>query len=92
MAKKLKIKPLGSRVLAQAVKSKESGGIVLPDDVDADRDHITAEVVALGTDEEKIKVKKGDKILLDSFAGKKLEVDGEEYLLVKAPDILAIVE
>lgn len=92
MAKKLKIKPLGNRVLAKAVKAEETGGIVLPDDVDSDRDHITAEVVALGTDDEKIKVKKGDNILLDTFAGKRLEIDGVEYLLVKAPDILAIVE
>jgi len=92
MAKKPKIKPLGNRVLAKAVQPEESGGIVLPDDVTADRDHITAEVVALGTDEEKIHVKKGDHILLDSFAGKKIEVGGEELLLVKSTEILAIVE
>ena len=92
MAKKIKIKPLGIRVLAKAVENEESSGIVLPDDVSSDRDHVRAEVVALGTDEEKISVKKGDQIILDTFAGKKIEIDGVEYLLVKSTDILAIVE
>ncbi len=92
MAKKLKIRPLGSRVLLQAVKPEESGGIVLPDDVESGRDQITAEVISVGTDDEKIKVQKGDRVLLDSLSGKKIEIDGEEYLLVKSVDILAIVE
>ncbi len=91
--KKVKIKPLGSRVLVQEVKEEEEGGgIVLPEDVEVDRDFVQAEVVAVGTDEEKIKVKKGDRVLLDGFAGKKIELDGEEYLIVKSSDILAIVE
>lgn len=89
--KKVKIKPLGSRVLVQEVK-EEAGGIVLPEDVEVDRDFIQAEVVAVGTDEEKIKVKPGDRVLLDGFAGKKVELDGEEYLIVKSSDILALVE
>jgi chaperonin GroES len=92
MAKKLKLKPLGSRVLVQEVIEEEKGGIVLPEDVEADRDYVKAEVVEIGTDEEKIKVKKGDRVLLDGFAGKKLEIDGEEYLIVKASDILAIMK
>jgi len=92
MAKKIKLKPLGSRVLVQEVVEEERGGIVLPEDVEADRDYVRAEVIEVGTDEEKIKVKKGDRVLLDGFAGKKLEIDGEEYLIVKASDILAIVK
>lgn len=92
MAKKIKLKPLGSRVLVQEVVEEERGGIVLPEDVEADRDYVRAEVIEVGTDEEKIKVKRGDRVLLDGFAGKKLEIDGEEYLIVKASDILAIVK
>jgi len=92
MAKKVKLKPLGNRVLVQEVVEEERGGIVLPEDVEADRDYIKAEVVEVGTDEDKIKVKKGDKVLLDGFAGKKLEIDGEEYLIVKSSDILALVK
>ena len=90
---KLKIKPLGSRVLVKEVEEREEkGGIVLPEDVEVDRDFIKAEVVEIGTEEEKIKVKVGDKVLVDSFKGKKLEIDGEEYMIVQANDIVALVE
>jgi chaperonin GroES len=90
---KLKIKPLGSRVLVKEVEEKEEkGGIVLPEDVEVDRDFIKAEVVEIGTEEEKIKVQVGDKVLVDSFKGKKLEIDGEEYMIVQANDIVALVE
>lgn len=92
MAKKLKLRPLGSRVLVQEVKAQEKRGIVLPEDVESDRDYLKAEVVAVGTDAEKIQVKKGDRVLLDGFSGKKLEIDGEEYWIVKSSDILAIEE
>jgi len=90
MAKKLKLKPLGSRVLVQEVKDEEKGGIVLPEDVETERDYLKAEVVEVGTDAEKIQVKKGDRVLLDGFSGKKLEIDGEEYWIVKSSDILAM--
>lgn len=92
MAKKLKLRPLGSRVLVQEVKAQEKRGIVLPEDVESDRDYLKAVVVEVGTDAEKIQVKKGDRVLLDGFSGKKLEIDGEEYWIVKSSDILAIEE
>ena len=90
MAKKLKLKPLGSRVIVQEVKDVEKGGIVLPESVETDRDYLKAVVIEVGTDVEKIQVKKGDRVLLDGFSGKKLEIDGEEYWIVKSSDILAI--
>jgi chaperonin GroES len=90
MAKKLKLKPLGSRVLVQEVKDEGKGGIVLPEDVETDRGYLKAEVIEIGTDAEKIQVKKGDRVLLDGFSGKKLEINGEEYMIVKSSDILAI--
>lgn len=92
MAKKLKLKPLGSRVLVQEVKDEEKGGIVLPEDVETERDYLKAEVIEVGTDAEKIHVKRGDRVLLDGFSGKKLELGGEEYWIVKSSDILAIEE
>jgi chaperonin GroES len=92
MAKRLKLKPLGNRVLVQQIQEEEKGGIVLPEDVETDRDFIKAEVIEVGTEEEKIKVQKGDRVLIDGFAGKKLEIDGDEYLIVKASDILAIMK
>ncbi len=93
MAKKLKLKPLGNRVLVQEIQEEaEKGGIVLPEDVASDRDFIKVEVLEVGTEEEKIKVQKGDRVLIDGFAGKKLEIDGDEYLIVKSSDILAIMK
>jgi len=89
----VKVKPLGSRVLVKEIRpEEEKGGIVLPEDVEIDRDFVQAEVVAIGTDEEKIKVKVGDKVLVDSFKGKKIEIDDEEYLIVQASDIVALLE
>ncbi len=92
-AKSHKIKPLGNRVLVQELKGKgEEGGILLPEDTEADRDYLRAEVLAVGTEDEKIRVKKGDHVLLDGFSAKKLKLEGEEYLIVKSSDILALLE
>lgn len=88
-----KVRPLGPRVLLQPLKAKgEQGGILLPEDAEADQLH--AEVIAVGTDtdEEKILVKKGDLVLLHGFAGKKLKLEGEEYLIVENSEILAVLE
>ncbi|OGF54093.1 MAG: hypothetical protein A2Z21_08355 [Candidatus Fraserbacteria bacterium RBG_16_55_9] len=93
MAKKLKLKPLGRRVIVQGVKDAKKGGIVLPENVETDRDYLKAEVIEVGTDAEKIQVKKGDRVLvlINGLSGsKKLEIDGEEYWIVKSSDILAI--
>lgn len=88
-----KVRPLGSRVLLQPLKAKgEQSGILLPEEAESDQDYLRAEVVAIGTDEEKIRVKKGDRVLLNGFAAKKLKLDGEEYLIVKNSDILAVLE
>lgn len=88
---KPKLKPLGNRVLVKKLEEEEEGGIVLPADAERDDKHIRAEVLEIGTGE-KIEVKKGDKVLLSSFGGTEVELDGEELLIVKATDILAKLE
>ncbi|HED03299.1 MAG TPA: co-chaperone GroES [Candidatus Fraserbacteria bacterium] len=91
--KGLKVKPLGDRVLVQELKDEtEHGGIVLPEGADSDQDYLKAEVLAVGTDEKEIKVKKGDQVLLNSFSAKKLKLEDQEYLIVKSKDILALLE
>ncbi|MCS6936969.1 MAG: co-chaperone GroES [Candidatus Bipolaricaulota bacterium] len=90
--KKLKVKPLGNRVLLRRYEEVEEGGIILPDEAKKDMDFIRAEVVEVGSDSEKIKVKKGDKVLIPSLAGTKLRFDNEEYFIVKSKEILATVE
>jgi chaperonin GroES len=92
MAKKSKLKPLGNRVLVRKLEEEEEGGgIVLPADVERDEKYVKAEVLEVGT-AEKIEVKKGDKVLLSSFGGTEVELDGEKLLIVKSTDILARLE
>jgi chaperonin GroES len=98
-AKKTTLTPIGNRVLAQRLEAEETmkGGIILPDS--AKKKQETALVIAIGTgkrlDDGKvlpIPVKVGDKILVDKYSGQEVTVDDEEYLIVKADDIIAIIE
>jgi len=89
----MKIKPLGNRILAQKAKEDErrtAGGIVLPESAKSDK-VVRAKVLALGTDES-FEVKKGDEILVSSFAGTEIERGEDKLLLVQKKDILAIIE
>lgn len=89
----MKIKPLGKRILAKKIEQEErktSGGIVLPEGAQSDK-VIRAKVLALGTDE-KFLVKKGNEIIVSSFAGTEIELDNEKLILVKEIDVLAIIE
>lgn len=92
------IKPLGDRVLVQAVEEKEvkKGGIIIPDT--AKEKPQEGEVIALGTgkrdDDGKIlpfTVKKGDKVLISKYGGTEVKVDGETYLIMREDDILGII-
>ena len=94
----IKIKPLGDRVLIEAVEAVEEtmGGILIPDS--AKEKPQEARVVALGTgkvDEEgkkiEFEVKVGDIVLTSKYGGTEVKVDGKEYKLVSESDILAIV-
>lgn len=98
-AKKLSLKPLGNRVLAQRLEKEETmkGGIILPDS--AKKKQETAKVVAVGCgkrlDDGKIfpiPVKEGDTILMDKYAAQEVHIDDIEYLILKADDIIAIIE
>ncbi len=91
--------PLGDRVLVERLEAEEwtSGGIVLPDS--AKEKPIQGKVVAIGegrrTDTGKLvalEVKPGNRILFGKFAGTEVKCDGDEYLIMKEDDILAIVE
>lgn len=90
------IKPLGRRVLVREVEEQEEeevteGGIVLPDSAKSDDNFIKAEVLEIGTDEN-IEVEVGDEVILSSFSGTEIEVDGEEMKIIKNKDILAKIE
>ncbi len=91
----MKIKPLGNRILARKIDEEErktSGGIVIPETAKADK-VLRAKVVAVGSNE-RIEVKKGDVILVpdNEFAMTKVEVGEEKLFLIKATDVLAVIE
>ena len=89
----MKIKPLGNRILAKKIEEEERkspGGIVIPESAKSDK-VVRAKVMALGTDE-KFEVKKGDEIIVSSFAGTEIELGEEKLLLLQKKDILAVIE
>jgi len=95
----MKLKPLNDRVLVKRLEGEEvtKGGIIIPDS--AKEKPMKGEVVAVGPgkvddDGKKIKmiVDKGDKVLFNKYAGTELKIDGEEFLMMREDDILAIIE
>lgn len=85
------IKPLGDRVLVkmEQIQEKTAGGIFIPQT--AQEKTQIAKVLEVG-DDESVKVKKGDRVLYDKYAGTTVKSDGEEYLILHMTDILAVVE
>jgi chaperonin GroES len=94
----MNIKPLGERVVIKVLESEEKtkSGIVLPDT--AKEKPQMGQVLAVGTGKtldngEKIalEVKEGDTVLFAKYAGTEVKLDGEEYMVLKESDILAVV-
>ena len=93
-----KIKPLGDRVIVQPMAAEETtkGGIILPDT--AKEKPIEGTIVAVGpgrvTDEGKeikMSVKAGDKVLYGKYSGTEVNIEGNEYLIMRESDIYGIV-
>jgi len=86
-----KIKPLGENVLIEPKKadSKTASGIVIPDT--AEEKSQEGIVIEIG-DSNKIKVKKGDKVIYSKYSGNELKVGDKELLIIKNEDILAVIE
>ncbi|MBR6033529.1 MAG: co-chaperone GroES [Clostridia bacterium] len=93
------IKPLADRVLIKMMESEETtkSGIILSN-ASKEKPQI-AEVLAVGPggmtpegQEIKMTVTKGDKVIVSKYSGTEVKYDGEEYLIVKQGDILAVVE
>lgn len=96
---KIKLRPLSNRVLAQRLEAEETlkGGIILPDS--AKKKQETAKVVAIGPGKKDkdgkiipMPVKVGDKILLEKYSGQEVTLDDQEYVIIRADDIIAIIE
>ena len=93
------LKPLGDKIIAKSIGSEEitKGGIVLPDA--AKEKPQEAEVIAVGPgkllDTGKVvpmDVKVGDKIIFAKYGGTEIKVDGEEYIILRQEDVLAVIE
>jgi len=87
----MKIKPLGDRVLVklEEVEEKTAGGIFIPQT--AQEKTQSGVVVAVGEDET-IKVKEGQKVMYDKYAGTSVTIDNVDHLLIRYSDVLAIME
>lgn len=94
----MRIRPLGDRVVIKRLEAEETtkSGIVLPNT--AKEKPQEAEVVAVGPGgfvnekEVKMEVKVGDKVLFSKYSGTEVKLDGEDFIILKQDDILAIVE
>ncbi|MFQ6115244.1 MAG: co-chaperone GroES [bacterium] len=94
----MKIKPLADRVVVRPLEAEEQkqGGIIIPDT--AKEKPQEGEVVAVGPgkvneagNKVAMEVKKGDRVLYGKYSGTEVTVDGEDYLIMRESDILAIV-
>jgi len=85
------VKPIGERILVKIKDSEEktSGGIVIPQN--AQEKTQEGIVVSIG-DSSEIKVKKGDTVIYDKYAGTQIKIDDIEHLILKSEDILAVIE
>jgi chaperonin GroES len=95
----MKVRPLHDQVIVQRLEEEErtKGGIIIPDT--AKEKPIEGKVIAVGTGRNKkdgtkipLEVKKGNRVLYAKYAGTEVKMDGEEYLIMKEDDILAIIE
>jgi len=95
----MKVRPLHDRVIVKRVEEEEKtkGGIIIPDT--AKEKPVEGKVVAVGKgkilengNQQPLEVKEGDKILFGKYAGTEINIEGDEHLIMREDDIIAIVE
>ena len=95
----MKIKPLHDRIILKRLEEEEKtkGGIIIPDT--AKEKPIEGKVIAVGDGKVKedgtklpMELKVGDRVLFAKYAGTEVKIDGEEHLMMKEDDVLAIIE
>ncbi|MDI9358477.1 MAG: co-chaperone GroES [Phycisphaerales bacterium] len=93
MAKNVKLKPLHDRVVVKPgqVEEKTVGGIIIPDTAKEKPQKGTVVAVGEGKKDEPITVKVGDTVLYGKYSGTELQYEGEDYLIMRESDILAIL-
>ena len=96
----MNIRPLHDRVLVRPMEEEKTtaGGIIIPDSANQEKPN-NGEIIAAGNgritdsgDVRAMDVKVGDKVLFGQYAGTAVKLDGEELLMMKEEDILAVLE
>lgn len=89
----VKIKPLEDRVLVepQAAEEKTASGIIIPDSAKEKPQRGKIVAVGAGSKDVEMQVKVGDTVLYGKYAGTELSVEGNDYLIMRQSDILAII-
>ncbi len=94
----MKVRPLADRILVRRIEEKETkkGGIIIPDTAREKPQEGKVVAVgpgAVGEDGKRIDmdVKKGDRILMGKYSGTEVKIDGEEYIIMREDDVLAII-
>ena len=94
----MKVKPLNDRVLVQRIEEVQvtKGGIVIPDS--AKEKPIEGRIIAVGPGKMSdagnrmtLQVKVGDRVLFGKYAGTEIKIEGEEYLMMREEDLLAVI-
>ncbi|MCX6299324.1 MAG: co-chaperone GroES [Bacteroidetes bacterium] len=93
MAKKLHVTPLHDRVIVKpaAAEEKTAGGIIIPDTAKEKPQRGSIVAVGTGKKDEPITVKIGDNVLYGKYAGTEITIEGQDLLIMRESDILAIV-
>jgi chaperonin GroES len=95
----MKIRPLHDRILVKRLQEqdKTAGGLYIPDT--AKEKPVEALIIAVGNGKimedgslRKPEVKVGDKVLFSKYSGSEVKIDGEEHLIMREEDVLAVVE
>ncbi|MCQ2577062.1 MAG: co-chaperone GroES [Treponema sp.] len=90
----MKLIPLADRVLVKNDKAetKTASGLIIPEVAQEKTQTAVVVNVGPGTEDVKMTVKAGDRIMYDKYAGTQVKIDGEDHLILKMHDIIAIVE
>ena len=95
----MSLRPLQDRIIVKRLKEEETtkGGIIIPDS--AKEKPIQGQIIAVGNgrvlEDGKVRaldVKKGDTVIFGKYAGTEVKLDGEEHLILREEDILAVIE
>ena len=93
MSSKSQITPLHDRVIIKPspAEEKTAGGIIIPDTAKEKPQRGTVIAAGPGKKDEPVSVKKGDTVLYGKYSGTEIRIDGQDFLILREGDILAIV-